>query len=298
MRASCIGVGVGIVMLAGCDTGASSEPGYGALLQIPGAQFRPGPLPAPSGGPDTLAARSYNPAITIGEAREPITGTLGVGARAALIGLADTDGTWVLPAGLPTFDAPDHPTVATKLGVADDFPPGPFDVLVVSSDATGRFGAPAAISLVAEPEAPPAGELVIGLAWSGVADLDLHVVDPLGGEAWSDDPNTWVPPPPGEPVDPAAYLVGGVLDRDGNADCHRDARPAEHIIWAQPPPSGNYVVRVDARSMCGGASEAWYVTAYRGETLLGAARGVATTADVSDHGHGAGAGVTAVRFAL
>ena len=44
---------------------------------------------------------------------------------------------------------------------------------------------------------PPDGELVVGLHWDGAADLDLHVVDPDGDEAWSGDPNTWQRPPPG-----------------------------------------------------------------------------------------------------
>jgi hypothetical protein len=180
--------------------------------------------------------------------------------------------------------------------------PGNFDAGVMAAgsyglDDLGRFGAPATVDLVANAAPPPAGELVIGLDWDGVADLDLHVLDPLGGEAWSDDPNTWVPPPPGEPVDPTAYLTGGILDHDGNANCHRDGRPAEHVIWRMPPPAGTYLVRVDARSMCGGPAAAWYVAAYRNATLLSAARGVATGDDVQQP-HGAGAGVLALRFAL
>jgi hypothetical protein len=288
---------VAFTALGGCGISATPDPGLGAQLQIPGAQYRPGALPAPSGGPDAIALRTRHPAVTIGEVREKLEGVLGPGTRSAVIGIAGSEGGWLLPAGLPAFDTPDDPGVTATIGLADGFPPGPFTLVAFGGDADGRFGAPATVDVIANAAPPPAGELVIALAWDGVADLDLHVVDPLGGEAWADDPNTWVPPPPGEPVDPTAYLAGGILDRDGNAGCHRDGRPAEHVIWTMPPPAGNYVVRVDARSMCGGASAAWYVAAYRNAALLGAARGVATDGDVIQP-HGAGAGVLALRFGL
>jgi len=291
------GAAVAWLGLAACGVSASPDPGVSALLQIRGAQYRPGPLPAPSGGPDALALRSSHASVVIGTVRENITGVLAPGTRSAVIGLDGVDGGWLLPAGLPAFDTPDNPSVAATLALADDFPPGPFTLVVAGGDGDGRFGAPATAMLVADPVAPPTGPLVIALAWDAAADLDLHVVDALGGEAWADDPNTWVPPPPGEPVDPTAYLTGGILDHDGNAGCHRDGRPNEHVAWTMPPPVGNYIVRVDARSMCGAPSAAWYVAAYRDGALLGAARGVATAPDVQQP-HRAGAGVLALRFAL
>jgi len=244
------------------------------------------------------AAGNQDLTITLTTTDGKVTGTLGIGSRSAVIGIAGEPGGWLLPAAVPAFDAPDAPTVSATIGLADEFPPGPFTLTVAGGDADGRFGAPAMVMLVAEPADPPAGELVIALVWDGVADLDLHVVDPLGGEAWADDPNTWQEPPPGEPVDPTAYLTGGILDRDGNAGCHRDARPSEHVIWTMPPPPGAYAVRVDARSMCGGPGAAWYVAAYRNAVLLGAARGVSTDADVQLYAHGKGAGVLALEFAL
>lgn len=288
----------GALALAACGASASPDPGLGALLQIPGAQYRPGPLPAPSGGPDAIQLRTTHAAIRIGQLREKIIGVLGPGSRSAVIGIAGEDGGWLLPAGVPAFETPGDPGADATIGLADEFPPGPFTLIVAGGDAAGRFGAAASEMVVAEPVEPPAGPLVIGLAWDGVADLDLHVVDPLGGEAWSDQPNTWRPPPPGEPVDPTAFLAGGILDHDGNAGCHRDARPAEHVIWTMPPPPGDYVVRVDARSLCGGPGQAWYVAAYRDGALLGAARGEAIGDDVQLYPHGAGAGVLALRFTL
>ena len=289
-----------LVVLAavGCGTSATPDPGLGALLQVAGAQYRPGALPQPSGGPGVIALQTRRAALTIGDVREAVSAVLEPGSRSAVIGVAGFDGGWLVPAGVPGSESPDDPSLGAAIALGDDFPPGPFTLVVIAGDDRGRFGAPGTTDLVADPAEPPAGELVIGLAWDSAADLDLHVVDALGGEAWSDKPNTLIPPPPGTLGDPTAYLKTGSLDHDGNAGCHRDGRPTEHVIWKLPPPAGSYVVRVDARSMCGGASAAWYVAAYRNGALVGAARGESTDADVQLDPHGAGAGVLALRFSL
>lgn len=286
-----------LLVLAGCADHASAELGLDALLQVDGAQFRPGAFPADEGGPAATSVVTQHSTILVGRVGESVRGVLGPTAHAAVIGIDGVPGAWIVPAGVPDIDTPGQPTASATFALADDFPPGPFTLVLAASDADGRFGAPGTAQLVAEEAPPPDGELVIGLVWDGAADLDLHVVDPLGGEAWSDKPNTMPPPVPGEPVDPLEYLNHGILDHDGNKDCHRDGRPQEHVIWTVPPPAGEYVVRVDARSMCGDASAAWYVAAYRAGELVGAARGLATPDDVL-FPHGAGAGVLALRFSL
>ncbi|HET9627809.1 MAG TPA: hypothetical protein VFP84_40905 [Kofleriaceae bacterium] len=287
-----------LLALAACDAGASPDPGYAALLQIPGAQYRPGPLPAPDGGPDALFLRLSNIELTIGETRQTLDGALGPGSRAAIVGLAGGDDGWVLPAGVPAFELPDNPTLKGPIGLADDFPPGPFTITMIGIDAAGRYGQPASVDVNANVAPPPAGQLVIALDWLGAADLDLHVVDPLGGEAYAGKPNTYSPPPPGEPADPNGFLTGGILDLDANQGCHRDGRPAEHVVWQMTPPPGAYTVRVEARDLCGDASAGWAVSAFHDGARIGAARGVATEDEVQLSPHGAGAGALALRFTL
>lgn len=282
--------------LAACD-GASPDPGLTALLQITGAQFRPGPFPADAGGPAALDVQTRRGQIVVDRIAEPLDATLEGPARAAVIGVAGSDGAWIVRAGPPDSDTPGLPSAKAVFGVTADFPPGAFMLQVAASDAEGRVGAPAFAALTAVPEEPLLDPLVIGLVWDGAADLDLHVVDALGGEAWADDPNTYVPPPPGDPVDPDEYKRHGILDRDANRDCRRDGRPREHVIWTVPPPAGEYIVRVDARSLCGDAIAQWSVAAYRAGELIDAARGASTLEDVVQP-HGAGAGVLALRFAL
>ncbi len=285
-----------LVLLCACDA-ASPEPGLDAMLQVEGAQFRPGPFPPAESGPETLAVQAQQSEIIVGRSGSRVRGVLAADATGAVIGIEGFDGTWILPASGSDLDTPGLATAKASLALSPDFPTGPFTLKIAASDAKGRFGAAGAQMLVANPEDEPTGELVIGLVWDSAADLDLHVVDPMGGEAWSDDPNTVVQPPPGTPVDPEAWKAGGILDHDGNKECMREGNPREHIIWQMPPPSGNYTVRVDARQMCGDASAAWYVYAKRGDQILGAARGVATPDDTLAQ-HSAGAGVLALTFTL
>jgi hypothetical protein len=283
-----------LVLLVGC-TAASSDPALDALLQVKGAQFRPGPFPAETGGPAALAVTTRHAEITIGELREPVRGVLEPAARGAVIGIDGVDGTWLLPAGPADLDTPGQATAKATIGVSDGMPAGPFMLRLAASDAQGRFGTSTTTMVIANEAVEPQGELVFGLHWDGAADLDLHVVAP-DGEAFSDDPNTWTPPPPGEPVDPEAWKAGGVLDHDGNQACHRDARPNEHVVWTMPPMPGEYVIRVDARSLCGDAIAAWRLEAYG--ALTGEARGVSTSDDVQQPNHGYGAGVLALRLTI
>jgi hypothetical protein len=289
-----------VVALAAC-TGVSPDPGLTAQLQVPGAQFRPGPFPGDEGGPATLGLGTTHAMMLIGRFLESFDGTLEPSAHAAVFGIEGADDAWLVVAGAPDFDTPGSPSAKARFGLAADFPPGPVTFVMAAADADGRFGAPAYREVIAAVEPPPDGELVIELAWQGRADLDLHVVDALGGEGFSDDPNTF-DPPIGEPVDPVEFRNHGILDHDGNKDCRRDAHPSEHFIWTVPPPAGDYVVRVDTPAMCGDPSAVWYVAAYRKQpdgtlVLLGSATGVSTQDDTL-HPRGRGAGVTALRFAL
>jgi hypothetical protein len=293
-----------LLSLAACDA-ASSDPGLGAPLYVEGGQFRPGAFPAASGGPATESVQTLHATVVVDENREAVSAVFDGTTRAAIVGLAGEDGAWIVPAGPPDFDTPGKATLHASYGVS--VTPGPITMLVAAVDAQGRIGEPASVALVALDEPPPDGVLVVSLQWQGRADLDLHVVDPNGDEAWSGDPNTWKKPI--GPTDPNAYLTGGILDHDGNAGCTLDGQPSEDVVWAQRMsssgttvdpivPSGEYTVRVDARSMCGDASAAWAVTVLSNGEVLAKTRGIATPDDVTYQMHGAGAGITALHFTL
>ncbi len=288
-----------------CTTGASPDPGYDQTLHVVGAQFRPGPFPEPSGGPQTTSLVTPHRTIEVGQLRERVRAVLGADAHAAIVGMAGIDGTWIVVAGPPEIDTPGLPSASAVFGLSAAALPGPFTLQVAASDGDGHIGVPATLELEAIAATPPDGDLVVSLSWLGAADLDLHVVDGASGEAWSDHPTTYKPTGPGLP-DPTGYLSSGLLDRDKNASCRRDNSDGEHVIWKPRSgplgpvspviPSGTYIVRVDTRSLCGDASASWCVAVDAAGIRLGEACGVSTSENALAGTHRAGAGVTALTF--
>jgi hypothetical protein len=301
MRAH-VAVAVAAVAFGVACSGASSDPGYGDPLQIPNAQYRPGSFPEPTGGPDTVSFTTVRSFALIGEVREQLNGLVGPTAHGAIVGVQGGDGSWILTAGPPSFESGSAVgTVGAGFGIATDEPAGPLTLEMAAVDGDGHVGAPRTVELTAEPVPPPTGALVVGLVWDTNADLDLHVIDPSGSEAFTGHPNTIDRPDPMtcecNPNDPAPFYDGGILDHDGNFDCTRDGNPSEHVIWQAMPERGKYTVRVEARAMCGAPSSPWYVEVFDDTgALLHAARGVSTQDDVTFGSHGPGAGVTALTF--
>jgi len=303
-----------LVLVVGCS-GASPSLALDLPIQLAaGGQFRPGPFPADGGGPPAIDVQSQNSNVALDQLTERLSGHLAAGARTAIIGLGldpagcsatslAEEGAWIVPAGpLDVTMSGDEPTVSVKFGLTSDVPVGPVQLLLAAGDATGRIGARACHDITAVMATTDGGlvpELTISLAWPGAADLDLHVIDPVGHEAFSEVPNTYQPTP-GTIDPPNAYLQGGILDHDSNAGCARERYPHEDIVWhhGHAPPAGTYTVRVEARAMCGDPDAAWHVSAYRQQTLLGEARGLAVADDVTYGIHGRGAGITALTFTL
>jgi hypothetical protein len=284
-----------LLVIAACD-GASNDLGYGALIQIPGAQFRPAAVPPDAGGPPIAAVQSTHTTVAIDSVDEIIRGVLGPGSTSVILGVEGDDASWIVTAGPPDFDTPDNPSFKVRAAFSAALPPGPFTIDFAGADERGVVGPTYRLPLVADAVPPPTGQLVIRLSWDDAADLDLHVVDPTGAEAWSGNPNTWKPPPPGTPPDPNAWMTGGILDRDANGGCTYDAEPREDVVWQMTPPPGTYTVRVDTPSMCTASVAYWYVTAYRADgSPIASARGVSTPIDAQAP-HSTGAGVTAMTF--
>ncbi|MEO8846073.1 MAG: hypothetical protein ABI591_12480 [Kofleriaceae bacterium] len=309
-----------LVLAAACNA-ASPELGYDAVLQVPGAQFRPGAFPDGGDGPPVLDFIPSHTTVVVGMLREQLTAHFDPAARGAILGVVGDAGAWIVPVGAPDVTAPGEPRLVQTYGLAETTPSGPLTLEIAATDADGVIGAPATIELIADEPPPPingacptgvcplgqacvsnvcTAALMVSLVWDSTADLDLHVVDPLGGEAYSANPNTWQMPAPGSaPPDPNAYKTGGILDRDANASCAQSGNPEEDVSWQQPAPSGTYVVRVEPVAMCKDASARWYVAAYAADgSVIAAASGVSTAYDVSYGTHGKGGGVTALMFAL
>ena len=249
----------------------------------------------PSGSPSAPAVASIvlvNSIIHPNAIDYPIAGALEPGATAAAIGLLGDVGYWIVVSGLPSVATPADPSFAATATFSAGVVPGPYTLEVHAVDGQGRFGPPSTQVLTAQSSPSAAtGALVVTLTWDTESDMDLHVVDPSGQEIFhgemSDQPPPFAPQPEG-----GSY---GHLDWDSNANCVIDGRREESVIWPNPPPSGPYVVRVDAASLCGQPIAHWTVEALSAGSSVGKAQGVAV--DASTRGpHDRGAGVTALDF--
>ena len=94
------------------------------------------------------------------------------------------------------------------------------------------------------------GDVQVTLSWDADSDVDLHVVDPNGGEVYF--ANRRVP-------------SGGELDLDSNAGCSIDSVRNENITWpVNTAPRGTYTVRVDYWSACSVAATNYTVLVNNG----------------------------------
>ncbi|HTQ05005.1 MAG TPA: hypothetical protein VMI54_14170 [Polyangiaceae bacterium] len=277
----------------GCTQGATSDAGFDALMRVPNAQYVAGPTPAGENGPDVAGLDLLTNTIWPGYEDKPLRGTLGAEATAATLALSGDPGYWIVPAGVADVSAPTLPTFRATAAFSTRLAPGAYTLEVRAVDGTGQFGAPSRTTLTALPLAPsemPTGALVVTLSWDTEADLDLHVVDPLGNEIYHGDPSSVDPFAPG-----AADESAGVLDLDSNADCVIDGLQQEDVTWADAPPSGHYLVRVDTASLCGQPTAHWRIGVTLEGSSLGGATGVALDADTRDT-HDRGSGLLAFEF--
>jgi hypothetical protein len=279
--------------LTGCTQAATNDPALGSLMRIQAAQYVAGTTPAAAGGPEVEAIELLTNTIWPGYADKPVRGAVGASATSATLALVGDHGYWIVSAGVPDVSAPEYPTFRATAAFSTALEAGSYALEVRAVDAAGHFGPPSTAPLSALPGAPAEssmGALVVGLSWDTEADLDLHVVDPLGNEIFHGAPSSSDDSGPD-----ASAADGGVLDVDSNAQCVIDGLRRENVIWANEPPSGHYFVRVDTASLCGETEAHWKVQVSHDGSALGGATGIALESDTRD-AHDRGAGVLAFEF--
>jgi len=284
---------IGLLSVSGCSDGASSDPALGSLMRILDAQFVPGASPRAQTGPEVIATELLSSTIWSGYADKPIRGTLGVTATAAALALSGDAGHWLIPAGVPDISAPTLPTFRCRASFSRSLAQPAYTLEVRAVDAQGRFGPPLRQTLTVLPTAPSrggTGELVVSLTWDNEADLDLHVIDPLGHEVFHGAPSS---------VDSfasgGASQSAGILLADSNADCANDQLRQEDVVWQQAPPAGRYSVRVDTASLCDRSIAHWSVHVTLHGVALEPAQGTSVDSDTWGP-HDRGAGVLALGF--
>jgi hypothetical protein len=274
-------LGVLWTLLAGCS-GASSDPGLSAELQIAGAQFVPGAMPAAMTGPAVLALDVSAYTVYPGAQNQPLLGTLDANATAVAVGLAGDRGYWVIVGGVPDTETPTEPSLSARMAFSRTLAPGPVTLVARAVDAAGDFGPPSTVAITVEDVPIPSGKLVFTLRWDAAADLDLHVVDPTGAEIWANNNNA---------------PSGGMLDVDSNENCVIDGRDQEDVIYAMTAPSGHYVARVDTFSLCGQSVAGWQLAARVDGTVVASSVGLSVDADTIGP-HQRGSGLTALEIDL
>ncbi len=279
--------------LLACD-GVRADEGRDAFIQVERGQFFREAMPVEEAGPSVVTS-TVRARIRSGTVEQTAVGELERSSLAIALGLAGDVGYWVVPANVPSAAAPDLPTFDVRFAVARAIPLGGRELVFRAVDGSRRFGRPLVRPLdVGSGE--PDGRLVISLSWNDGADLDLHVVLPTGIEIFKRNPTEYERPPASAgPVPAGAPTDGGVLDRDSNAQCIPDGRRAENVVWAEAPPTGHYVVRVDTYSLCGEVSAYWRVVARLDGRVVGESRGISTDTDVRFE-HNRGGGVLALEL--
>jgi hypothetical protein len=294
-----LSMGAAAILGGGCG-GADPDTGLGAYFRVNGGQFVAGALdstvnPNPP-GPAVHSISSNTSRLYPGVQNKSVSGTVDEHANAVAIGIAGDSGYWIVPVAGEDQNSPPDLTFSARGSFSPTLPAGPVTLVFRAADVHGVMGPPSTetLTLVA---APVDGAFVISLSWDSQADLDLHVVAPATGgpgsvEVWSKRRTTLATRGPADPPFTADELAAaGTLDFDSNSGCVFDGRNNENVVWTQPPPSGDYTVRVDAVSMCGAVAARWHMTAVLNGTLQAEAFGQMGDIDTT-RPHVAGAGLT------
>lgn len=282
-------------LLASCEDTTTPDLALDASLRVTGGQFFRGAMPAAADGP-AVKTLTLSPIVQAGAAGRTCSGVIDPAATAVALAIEGDRGYWIVPAGIPDVTARGFPTFDAQLAFSPSLPAGPRSFLARAVDGAGHFGPAFVKPLDVTAAVRPAGRFVIALSWDTQADLDLHVVDPNGVEIWKRNISSYEPPPPGSaPEPPGTPHPGGVLDFDSHAQCVPDGRHAENVVYADRPPSGRYLVRVDTFSLCRETAAHWRVEALLDGVSIGAAQGTSTNVDTT-YSHDRGAGVLALEL--
>ena len=215
-------------------------------VAVDGGIFVSGALPPPTGGPsDPLIASIVAPGSLINggtaqlriQLTNPAQITDVTRVRIQVTGAGGDGGYYDTPAVV------DGGAIVVAASLAGDFTGNTIGLVVQLADRFGNVGNSVtqtfAVVLVGS------GVVQVSLSWDTPTDVDLHVVEPGGDELYWADRTT---------------PSGGVLDLDSNAACSIDGVNNENVTWGTVAPSGDYVVRVNFWSDCGGLGANYAVT--------------------------------------
>jgi len=313
-----VGAIVAVALLMGCQ-GVQPSTGLGKMIRVSGAQLANGRISSANGDApvQVTAPTSTKSQVFPGQQNVVISGSVGPEdetgplASALAVGIDEEDSYWILPARDRDSATPYLMNFRAALTFSPDLDPSQFPIddttgtpkvtILLRAISNGVMGSVRSYDFHILSPGIPDGELVVSLSWNAPVDLDLHVVAPLPDgsdtiEVWAKNPSALpAGDTAGASVDAGSRDTGGYLDLDSNASCQLDNRDLENVVWTGPPPSGHYIARVDAFSLCGAKVAYWHMTALQRGNLIQDTWGTITAAEAS-MSHGAGAGMTAFEF--
>ena len=307
-----------LALLTGCQ-GVQPSSGMDQVMRVRGAQLATGRLGIARGNAPVLvtAPTSAKSQVFPGQQNVVLSGSVGPEdetgplASAVAIGIDGQDSYWILPAPDQDSASPYLMNFRAALTFSPDLDPNQFPLddntgtpkltVILRAISHGVLGDVRSYDYHLLSAGVADGELVVSLSWNAPVDLDLHVVAPLPEdngttEVWAKNPSALpAQGTVGESMDAGAREAGGYLDLDSNASCQLDNRDLENVVWTGAPPSGHYIARVDAFSLCGMKAAQWHVTAFLRGKLVQDTWGTITSAQAS-LSHGPGAGMAAIEF--
>jgi hypothetical protein len=290
----------GVALAPACQWTSDDTSGPNSLLRVEGGQSVRGSIADPPTTNTTATAKFFPRNVTIfaGVQNKVIKGIVGPKANSVALGIAGDVAYWRIPALDPDSTDPDSYTYTATLSVSPAVVGSP--LLQANADGTstlplsiravdnqGNFGAATIQPLIMD-SARLTGTLAVSLQWDSPTDLDLHVLVHPADD--SGDVEVWSKKRSANPSVP-----DGTLDFDSNSNCQIDGRDQENILWKGTPPTGHYVVRVAAASLCGLSSASWWAYASVPGGIKGEASGVLTES-ATRSSVGAGSGVTVFEF--
>ena len=290
-----------VASVLGCS-GASPSSGQNAYMRVANAQFMPGSIDIePQAAAPSAEITTRNNEHPAGVTGKSISGSVGPGSTAVLIGMVGDSGHWVVPVQTPDTNTPGNYTFACSVSFSSRTPTsdgGALTVAVRATDKDGNLG-PAKVQPTYLDETRPEGALVISLDWDTEADLDLHVVLPTDGDAgineiWSRKPSGLATGTTGATIDDGK--AAGYLDFDSNSQCVIDGRRVENVIFPASAPAGHYIVRVDTFSLCSEGTARWRLQVFAPSIADAIVRYGQSTEYDTRFPHGQGAGLTALEF--
>jgi hypothetical protein len=212
------------------------------------AEFFPGDLPAPTGGP-AVAGVDVGPAQAAPgkQGKGGYTVRLAKEAYSVAVRLEGrTNGYWIARVDQvePLFDG--QVSASLFFDVAPSVVPASYQLELSGVTGDRRYGARATAPLTVVPRVPPNAPAVIQLRWDSSVDLDLQVRGPDGTLLSPKHPTT---APVGTP-DAGTAPGFGRLDGDSLASCVDDGLREENVVFNAAPAPGTYAVFVNAFDLC------------------------------------------------